>query len=334
MQRYQPLYRLIGSILLLFSSLAVGGSPVPGYSADSSPQSGRLAYLVSDLRIPFWSIMSRGIAAAAAENGYVVTTYSADNQAKQELANTVKAIASGVDGIILSPTNSSASVTLLKLAAKADIPVVIADIGTDAGRYVSFISSDNRSGAYGLGKLLVRELKRRDWEDGSVGIIAIPQKRANGQARTAGFMQALKEAGIDSAAIEQQVDFSYRETYEYSLSLIRNHPRIRALWLQGSDRYQAALDAIADSGREEQILLVCFDAEPEFIRLIANGVIVGAAMQQPFRMGEIAVEAMHRHLTGSGVEKNISLPVLAISRDNIEDNLTLIRRNVLGLVDE
>jgi len=267
------------------------------FAADSPAAPARLVYLVSDLRIPFWEIMSRGIRAAAAERGYAVDVYSADNSAKQELIGAGKAFADGVAGIILSPTNSSASVTILKLAKGAGIPVVIADIGTDGGEYVSYIASDNRTGAYQLGRMLADEMRRRGWQDGRVGIVAIPQKRANGQARTAGFMQALKEAGIRGADIRQQVTFSYQETYGHSRAMLADQPDLRALWLQGSDRYRAALDAIADAGRRGEVLLICFDAEPEFLQLIPEGVLVGAAMQQPFLMGEKAVVTLDRHRT-------------------------------------
>ena len=34
------------------------------------------------------------------------------------------------------------------------------------------------------------------------------------------------------------------------------------------------------------------------------------------------------------VEKNYKLPVLAISKENIEDNLALIKRNVFGIDDK
>lgn len=301
------------------------------FAADSPAAPARLAYLVSDLRIPFWEIMSRGIRAAAAERGYAVDVYSADNSAKEELIGAGKAIADGVAGIILSPTNSSASVTILKLAKGAGIPVVIADIGTDGGEYVSYIASDNRTGAYQLGRMLADEMRRRGWQDGRVGIVAIPQKRANGQARTAGFMQALKEAGIRGADIRQQVTFSYQETYGHSRAMLADHPDLRALWLQGSDRYQAALDAIADAGRQGEVLLICFDAEPEFLQLIPEGILVGAAMQQPFLMGEKAVVTLDRHLHGEQVEKSIQLPIIAVSRDTIARQLPTIRRNVLGL---
>ena len=96
--------------------------------------SGKLVYLVSDRRIPFWDIMWRGCEAKARELGYEITVYSAENNARAELQFTARAIKEKVAGIIVSPTNSSACVTILKLAEKAGIPVVISDIGEPGER--------------------------------------------------------------------------------------------------------------------------------------------------------------------------------------------------------
>ncbi|OHD83977.1 MAG: sugar ABC transporter substrate-binding protein [Sulfuricurvum sp. RIFCSPLOWO2_02_FULL_43_45] len=295
------------------------------------PVEKKLAYIVSDTRIPFWSIMGRGVQKSADTLGYKLEIYSAENSPKRELEFVAKAIRENVSGIIVSPTTSSACTTILKLASSSNIPVVISDIGTDGGDYVSYISSDNKQGAYQIGNILAKQMLQRDWSDGRVGIIAIPQKRLNGQARTAGFMQAMDEAHIKSADIKQQSTFSYQETYNYSKELMANHPNLRAIWLQGSDRYQGALDAIAHSGKKEKILLLTFDAEPEFIDLISKGVLVASAMQQPYLMGEKAVLSMDMHLKGQIVPKNQQLPVLAVSRENVHELFSVIQRNVLGI---
>lgn len=300
-------------------------------SALASATQGHIAYLVSDQQIPFWDIVWRGVRAEASAQGYRASLFSADNNARRELENTVQAIARKVDGIVLSPTNSSAAATVLKLAQGAGIPVVIADIGTESGTYVSYISSDNHQGSYALGQLLVQALQQRGWQDGQVATIAIPQTRANGKARTAGFLQALAEGGVRGGDLRQQVDFSERETYDFARQMIEQHPGLRAIWLQGSNRYRGALRAIADAGRQGEILLICFDAEPEFVQLIPDGTLVGAAMQQAFLMGETAVQQLHRHLQGQAVEHEIRLPVLAVSAANIEALLPQIQRNVLGL---
>ena len=50
---------------------------------DTSKQGEKqLAYIVSDVRIPFWNIMSRGIETKAKELGYETTVYSAGNLQK------------------------------------------------------------------------------------------------------------------------------------------------------------------------------------------------------------------------------------------------------------
>ncbi|GAA0701159.1 substrate-binding domain-containing protein [Marinobacterium maritimum] len=316
-------------IALLCCMLTVPARAMELMSEDA-PQP-RLAYIASDTRIPFWNIMASGIRRQAQELGYDVSIYSPHNDARRELEFVATAIQQQIKGLIISPTNSSAAATLIKLAGRAGIPVIIADIGADSDDYVSYISSDNYTGAYQIGKVLTQALQSKGWQQGRVGIIAIPQKRLNGQARTAGFMRALNEAGIQNAAMRQQVDFSYDETYAFSRELIDSIPDLRALWLQGSDRYQGALDAIADSGRKGEILLLTFDAEPEFLQLIPSDVLVGAAMQQPFLMGEQAVLSLHQHLQGESIAHEQKLPVLAISAENLEQNLSTIRRNVLGL---
>lgn len=339
--------KLIGIVLVIFSLFATAlfftlSSPAEDQSvlksATEQPKAPvntqaqkKLAYIVSDTRIPFWAIMGRGIQSRAEALGYDVEIYSAENDRKKELEFTAKAIRENVAGIIVSPTTSSACVTILKLAKAANIPVVISDIGTDGGEYVSYISSNNKEGAYGIGKVLAQELHKRGWQNGRVGIIAIPQKRLNGQLRTDGFMQAMDEYSIKGADLKQQATFSYEETYNYAREMIEKYPDLRALWLQGSDRYQGALDAIKDSGKKDEVILATFDAEPVFLDLIPKGILVGSAMQQPYLMGAMAVSTIDHALNNERVEKNIQLPILAISAENIGEKLAIIKQNVLGI---
>jgi len=291
----------------------------------------KLIYIVSDIRIPFWEIMSKGIKNKSSNYDYDVEVYSSSNSAKIELENTVKAIRSKPDGLIISPTNSSACVTILKFVKEANIPAVILDIGTDSGEYLSYISSDNKTGAYNIGKVLVKKMQKLGYEDGSVAIVAIPQKRINGQERTRGFLKALSESKIKSVDLKQQITWTQAETYIYTKEFIKKYPNLRAVWLQGSDRYQGALDAINELDKKGEVLLLTFDAEPEFIELIQDDILVGSAMQQPYLMGQKAIEQFYNYFNNKEIIKNIQMPILAISKDNIKKKLPLIKRNVLGI---
>ncbi len=114
----------------------------------------RLAYLTPGLDLPFWRTLAKGIEDTAKAQGGSSTTYDSHNSAQTQIQNAQDAIAKQVDGIIISPTDSSTAPAVLAAAKRANIPVVIADIGTTGGEYVSFIISDNEKGAYGVGQQL------------------------------------------------------------------------------------------------------------------------------------------------------------------------------------
>ncbi len=297
-----------------------------------SNQQKKLAYIVSDINIPFWQIISKGIKDKSNELGYEIHIYSSNNLKKNELENLASAISLKIDGLIISPINSSTASTLLEIAKMNKIPTIVADIGSDSQDYLSFISSDNKKGAYELGKILSKYMKSLSWnKEGTVGIIAIPKKRLNGKDRTIGFIQALEEDNIKVSGMYQQVDFSYEETYNYSKKLIDENKNLRAIWLQGSDKYKGALDAIKKANKQNEIALICFDAEPEFLEMIQNGDLVASAMQQPYIIGQEAVVTLNNYFNNKEVKKEQKMEILSISKENIDDKLKIIKLNVLGI---
>jgi simple sugar transport system substrate-binding protein/ribose transport system substrate-binding protein len=117
-----------------------------------------IVYLTPGLDLPFWRYLSKGIESVAKKEGYTYTALDSHNNAQTQLSNAQDAIARGVAGIAISPTDSSTAPSVLALAARAHVPVVVADIGTNSGDYVSFVISDNKEGAYGVGKALAEAL--------------------------------------------------------------------------------------------------------------------------------------------------------------------------------
>src|SRR5690242_1339553 len=102
-----------------------------------------IVYLTPGLDLPFWRYLSKGIEATMKEKGFGYQALDSHNSAQNQLQNAQDSIARGVAGIIISPTDSSTAPSVLTLAKRAGIPVVIADIGTNSGDYSSFIISDN-----------------------------------------------------------------------------------------------------------------------------------------------------------------------------------------------
>ena len=113
-------------------------------SGGAQAQTKEIVYLTPGLDLPFWRYLSKGIESAAKKEGYAYQALDSHNNAQTQLKNAQDSIARGVAGIAISPTDSSTAPSVLALAARANIPVVVADIGTNSGEYVSFIISTTR----------------------------------------------------------------------------------------------------------------------------------------------------------------------------------------------
>jgi len=179
--------------------------------------------------------------------------------------NAQDAIARGVAGIVISPTDSSTCPSVLALAQKANIPVVIGDIGTNEGEYVSFIISDNREGANGVGKALVAAMKEKGMADGTVGLVTISLTRNNGKKRTAGFRAALEEGGIKECALEHMQNYTANETFKYTQDMLTANPNMKGMFIETDQPTMGALRAIKAARREGTVLVAGFDGIPEFV---------------------------------------------------------------------
>jgi ABC-type sugar transport system substrate-binding protein len=246
------------------------------------------------------------------------------------LQNAQDAIARKVDGILISPTDSSTCPAVLNLAKRAGIPVVIADIGTTGGDYVAFIISDNYQGANGIGKVLAAKMTASGGSKGTVGLVTISLARNNGKARTNGFMKAMDEAGIKQAALSQMQTYTADETLHFVQDMLTAHPDLGGLFIETDQPTLGALRALSAARKEGKVLLAAFDGIPEFVDLIKKGTILGSGMQQPYLMGQRSAQAILDHLSGKPPEKQILVPIQVVTQENIAQMEPTIRKTVFG----
>jgi len=315
--------------LLKAAATTVIATPFVARSARAAGK--EIVYITPGLDLPFWRYLSRGIEATATKAGFTFSALDSHNNAQTQLSNAQDAISRGVAGICISPTDSSTAPSVLALAARANIPVVVSDIGTNSGEYVSFVISDNFQGAYSVGQALAAALKSKGWTDGSVGIIAISQARKNGQARTAGFRKAMTEAGITKeAGLQQMASYSTDETFKFTQDMLTGNPGMRGLWVQTDQPTLGALRALKAGRRGGDVLVAAFDGTPELVDLIKQGQVVGSGMQQPYLMGQKSADALLAHMNGQTPEKQINVPILAVTAENVAEMLPTIKQTVFA----
>ena len=297
-------------------------------------QSKEIVYITPSLKIGFWRTVGSGVEAAGAAAGYTVRLLDSNDDAQVQLRNTQDAIASGVAGIVISPTDSSTAPSVLKLAAEAGIPVAIADIGTTEGDYVSFVGSDNLGGAKGVGEAVAKLVAAKGWQDGSFGIIGIPQARINGQLRTQGFREGLATSGMTKEVpLMEMKTFTAEESFKFAQDMIAANPDLRVIFVQSDFMSIGAQRAVQAARKTDDILVAAFDGTPELLEFIQSGKIVASGMQQPYQLGLIAAENVLKSIAGETVEKEVQIPILVTTTDNAVDMTNDIKLNVFGIIE-
>lgn len=305
-------------------SLPAVGSLSPAIARAQSEEY-QVAYLTPGLNVPFWKYLSDGIKQQAATDSeatgakITVTDYDSRNDAGTQLQNAQDAITAGVNLIIISPTDSSSAPTVLELAKENNVPVVIADIGTDEGEYVSFVISTNEQGAYESGQELVKKMKENGCANADIAMVTISQARLNGQNRTKGITKAIEEAGGKIVQFLQSEDYTRAEAQTQTSDMLQANPDICGFFTQHDEAALGALTAIEESGRADTLAFASFDGSPESVELIKEGKLAAAAMQQPVLMGRISMEVGLKHLRGEEVEKETMVPTILVTPANVAE---------------
>jgi ribose transport system substrate-binding protein len=300
-------------------------------TASTYAQQKDIVYITPSLNVSFWRYVGAGVEASAKAAGYSVKMLDSNNDGATQLKNAQDAIAKGVAGIVISPTDSSTAPSVLDLAEKAGIPVVIADIGTTRGNYVSFVGSDNLAGARGIGDAAAAALKAKNWLNGSYGIIAIPQTRKNGQLRTEGFRAAMMAVGMTKEVPMQQMKtFTADESFRFAQDMLTANPNLRLIFVQSDQQAIGAARAVKAARRDGQVLVAAFDGTPELLQGIANGSILGSGMQQPYLMGSTAAKHLTAKLTGGNPPKEELVEIMTVTKETSVSKADQIKLNVFA----
>lgn len=315
--------RLIAALCtaaIVLSLAACGGDEKkPTQSADEGGEV-KLAYLTPSLDLPFWRYLATGIENEVFDSGMKakVQVYDSNNSSETQLQNAQDAIARKVDLIIISPTDSSSCSAVLGLAEEAKIPVVIADIGTESGKYDAFIVTPNLQGAEELGDYVLQYMKNKHIE-GSAAQITGTLARNNIKARYEGFKASCDKFGVVEADYRQMKKHTRAEAEGFAEDLMTTYPDLAIIFVHMDEPTLGAVKAVQNADKGDTVLVCGFDGTPETVRKIESGELLAAAIQQPALMGKLAVQAAQKIFRGEKVEGQIDVPTVLVTAENCRD---------------
>lgn len=313
---------------LAASLLAVGCGPqaqqAPNSTGgESSQKEGalRIAVIPKGTTHEFWKSVHYGAEQAAQELGNVTILWKGpvqENDREGQIGVVQDFIVQQVDGICLAPLDSQALVPYVQEADEKKVPVVIFDSGLDdESHIVSYVATDNRVGGNLAGKRMGEVLGGK----GNVVLLRYNQGSESTHQREEGFLETLKNEFPDVNILSS--DEYAGTTPDESLSkagqvLRRYRDDVNGIFAVCEPNATGVLGALQDLDLAGKVKFVAFDPNVPLVNGLSDGSVDGIVLQDPVKMGYLAVMTMVKHLRGETVEKRISTGEYVATPENKE----------------
>ena len=221
-----------------------------------------------------------------------------------------------MDAIVLAPSDSRSMVRVVRDAGRANIPVIIFDSGLDSEDYVSFVATDNYKG----GQLCAEKLAQII-EGKKVVVMRHSEGSASTTKREQGFLDRIREVmpDVELVSTNQYAGDSLDRALQVAQNLLNRFDEIDGIFCPSEPTAQAMLRALQISGKGKQTKFIGFDANGDLVDGLKESEIHGLALQDPFKMGYLAVKTAVDHLNGQSVEKRIDTGVYMITPENMNE---------------
>lgn len=316
--------------LAALAALASCGKPTPpapsgAGSGGAPPETLRIAVVPKGTTHDFWQSVHAGARRAQESMPGVEIVWTGperEDDRAQQVALVENLVGSRVDAIVLAPLDDKALVAPVRLAVEAGIPVVIFDSGLDAepGRdYVSFVATDNAQGGRLAGARMAELVKTSGAPSPRVLLLRYQEGSASTRLREEGFVEAITAAGgielIDPGRYAGATRATAQEAAE---NLLATYADITGVFCPNESSTFGMLLALRARGLAGKASFIGFDSSEGLVEALREGHISALVVQNPMRMGELAVRAAVAHLRGEIVEQRIDTGVVLVSSDNID----------------
>lgn len=272
----------------------------------------------------FWQSIHAGAEKAAQELGVNVIwrgPLREDDRASQ-ISEIEGFITRGVDGIALAPLDETALALPVADAGRANIPVVIFDSGLRGSDYVSFVATDNTQGGRLAGDHVASRLNGK----GRVLLLRYAEGHDSTTKREAGFLAALAaHKGIQIVSSNQYLGTDVEGAVKRGEAILSSYVRpdgsldIDAIFCVNESTTFALMRVLQDHGWAGKTRFVGFDASDNLVKGLADGDIDALVVQDPVKMGYLAVKTLVAHIRKEAVEKRIDTGVHLATQANMNE---------------
>jgi ribose transport system substrate-binding protein len=299
--------------------LAAACSGDAGAGAPSGSRTLRLAVIPKGTTHVFWRAVEEGARAGAAAQGVEIDWKGPlqESDRVQQIQLVQQFAAAGVDGIAIAPLDHQALAAPLAEARARGIEVVVFDSaldGTPGEDFASFVATDNLAGGRMAGAELARLLGGR----GAVVLLRYQVGSASTEAREQGFLEAARAGGLAIAVENRYAGATAGEAKNEALNLEHELRQADGVFCSNESATNGMLLALRQAGLADRLAFVGFDASPPLVEALQRGEIDALVVQDPRKMGRLAVETLAAAVRGESVPRSIDTGAVLATRANME----------------
>ena len=295
--------------------LAAAGAASAAWATDKPT----IGVSVADQKSLFYVAAVDGMRDAAKQAGYDLRITSASNNSSLQIKQVQDLLVQNVGALIFISQDSTSAGAGVKAANRANVPVIAVDERPEAGsgKLATYIATDSVAAARELCTWMFGQI-------GNKGNIAILHGVLGATAelqRTQGCQEALKaNPGIHVVA-QQTANWDETEAYKATQNILTANPDLQGIFGE-SDAMALGAAKAAKAANRANLVFIGIDGFPTMFPAIKSGLVQGSMAQNPYRMGQMAVEDAIKIMAGTG--KDIPavqyMPTTLLTKQSIDAN--------------
>ena len=265
----------------------------------------------------YMKTVQMGMAAEAKASGVELLDANSDNKLEKETQLIDTYIARGVQAIALTPLSADGSIPAIQKAVDAGIVVICWGSTINADLAAANITSSNLDLGHNTGKeahaFIEKQFPGKKVKIATVAFKSLLPEQSND--RVNGFLDEVKD---QVEIVSQQDAWLTEKAISVVSDILTANPDIEIIYAANEGGTIGAAQAVKKAGLEGKVFVFGIDGTEQLANMLLDpdNVLQAVTAQQPFEVGTLAIKAANDVLDGKTVEKNQSVPVLSLSRNN------------------
>lgn len=274
-----------------------GGGNAPAASGGDAPKKA-IGVSVADQKSLFYVASVQGMKDQAAQRGYELIVTSANNNSTQQVSQVNDLLTQQVGALIFTSQDSTAAAAGVRAANQADVPVIAVDQRPESGQgeLATYIATDSVKAARDLCTWMFQQM-------GGSGELAILHGVLGSTAeiqRTQGCQEAIAATPGVKVVAEETANWDETEAFKATQNILSANPNLKAVFGESDAMALGAAKAAQQANRHEGMYFVGIDGFPTMFDAVASGLTQATMAQQPYKMGQIAVDNAISIMEGQG----------------------------------